>query len=59
MICDRIFILSAKHGLIELNNAIDPYDETLTNKPVAERRIWAERVILELKESANPEGMNF
>ncbi|HKM13746.1 MAG TPA: hypothetical protein VJY42_02345 [Candidatus Methanomethylophilaceae archaeon] len=38
-ICDKIFILSAKQGLIELNNVIEPYDETLTNKPVVERRI--------------------
>lgn len=59
MICDGIFILSAKHGLIGLNDVVDTYDETLTNKPVVERRIWAERIILELRERTDPEKDEF
>lgn len=47
--CDKIFILSAKHGLLDLEDTIQPYDETLVEKPVAERRKWADEVILKLK----------
>lgn len=30
---DKIFILSAKYGLIHLDEAIDPYDLTLNSRP--------------------------
>ena len=38
-ICDEVFILSAKHGLLDLEDTIQPYDET-SDKPIAERRKW-------------------
>lgn len=57
--CDKIFILSAKHGLLDLDDAIQPYDETLVEKPVAERRKWADEVILKLKEKTDLEKDQF
>jgi hypothetical protein len=43
---DDWYILSAKHGLLDPDEpAIDPYDETLTQAPVNQRREWATQVI--------------
>lgn len=36
------FILSAKYGLVVPKQVIAPYEKTLNNMPVAERRDWAE-----------------
>lgn len=47
---DALFILSAKYGLLEPLDPIDPYDETLNDKPVAELRAWAWDVIRDLEE---------
>ncbi|MBV1818116.1 DUF6884 domain-containing protein [Clostridium cochlearium] len=57
--CDKIFILSAKHGLLDLEDTILPYDETLVDKPVAERKRWAEEVISRLKEKTDLEKDQF
>ena len=40
----RWFILSAKHGLLDPKQVIEPYDETLNKMRVAARRDWARRV---------------
>lgn len=45
---DKIFILSAKYGLLEEDTVIHPYNETLLTKSNNEVRIWAERVYNEL-----------
>ena len=42
------YILSAKHGLLDPNSTIDPYDETLKAMPVDRRRTWARGVIEDL-----------
>lgn len=46
---DEIFILSAKYGLLALDDMIDPYEQTLNKMTVAERRDWAQGVLLELR----------
>jgi len=46
---DEIFILSAKHGLLALDDMIDPYEQTLNNMPIMERRDWTQRVLRELR----------
>ncbi|MCO4875565.1 hypothetical protein VOI32_00790 [Paraburkholderia caribensis] len=38
------FILSARYGLVAPDQRIEPYDQTLNNMKVAERRAWAHRV---------------
>ena len=42
---DRWFILSAKHGLLDPDDAIEPYEKTLTRMKKEDRRNWAEQVI--------------
>ena len=44
----KIFILSAKHGLLELDDPISTYDETLNSKKSDERKKWANKVIQKL-----------
>ena len=42
------YILSAKHFLLDPEKTIDPYDETLNGKRVAEKKAWAQKVISQL-----------
>ena len=44
------FILSAKYGLLDPNQEIEPYDVTLSGKRVACKKAWAKKVIEQLKE---------
>ncbi|MGX5718047.1 DUF6884 domain-containing protein [Arthrobacter sp. MAHUQ-56] len=44
--CHRWFILSAKHGLLDPAQPVEPYDERLASGPQAE--VWAERVRAQL-----------
>lgn len=45
---DKIFILSAEYGLLELNDEISSYDKTLNKMGIEERSIWAEKVLKRL-----------
>jgi cytoplasmic iron level regulating protein YaaA (DUF328/UPF0246 family) len=45
----RWFILSAKYGLVDPKTIIRPYNLTLANQNVVQRRRWAEAVELQLK----------
>lgn len=47
---DKIFILSALHGVLELNQYIEPYNVTLKNMRTAEKRNWAQKAIQQLQE---------
>ncbi|MXX88195.1 MAG: hypothetical protein F4213_16750 [Boseongicola sp. SB0677_bin_26] len=42
------YILSAKHGLLDPDAVIDPYEETLNAMPADRRRTWAHGVIEDL-----------
>jgi len=42
---DRIFILSAKYGLLEESDLIEPYNETLNTKSMTEIKKWASNVL--------------
>lgn len=47
---DRWYVLSAKHGLLEPDREpIEPYNETLRDATVDEKREWAEGVFGELQ----------
>ena len=50
---DKIFILSAKHGLIDLDKEIEPYDKTLNLMHSAEKKEWANSVLQDLRKVAN------
>ncbi len=47
--CEKWYILSAKYGLVEPGQLIEPYDDTLKAKPQSERRQWAQNVWKELR----------
>jgi hypothetical protein len=47
---DTIFILSAKYGLVGLEQEIEPYDLTLNNMSSANIKRWAAYVIRQLAE---------
>ncbi|MBA7706221.1 hypothetical protein ES703_115071 [subsurface metagenome] len=50
---DKIFILSAKYGLLNLNDEIATYNETLNNKSVGDIEIWAKKVVIDLGKMVN------
>lgn len=47
---EKVFILSAKYGLVGLDEEIEPYDVTLDKLSARERREWATKVVSQLKE---------
>jgi len=55
LVADKVYILSAKHGLVAEDTMIEPYNETIKEKGVQERRIWAESIIHNLKEVSDLE----
>lgn len=46
--CDRWFILSALHGLVDPGTVLDPYDAALIDLGRARRRSWADAVLRDL-----------
>jgi len=56
---DKIYILSAKYGLLDLNKKIDPYHVTLNNMPAKERKSWAEGVLKQLNQRVDLKKMSF
>jgi cytoplasmic iron level regulating protein YaaA (DUF328/UPF0246 family) len=42
LVADKIFILSAKYGLVPEDMVIEPYNETLKDKSTQERRAWGD-----------------
>ncbi len=46
---DRWYILSAKHGLVDPETVVAPYDLSLSHLDRAERGAWAERVAEDLR----------
>ena len=48
---DRIYILSAKHHLLRLDDVIEPYNQTLKDASVEERKEWTEEVLKQMKDA--------
>lgn len=46
---DQIYILSAKYGLLHLNDVVESYDVTLNNMSTLQIREWAEGVLNQLR----------
>ena len=57
--CDRVFILSAKHGLLAENDLIEPYEKTLNKMKAAERNAWANDVISQLQKETDLQNDKF
>jgi hypothetical protein len=49
----RIFILSAKYGLISPDELIEPYEQTLKKMKAPERQQWAEKVLIALRQNSD------
>ena len=52
---DRWFILSAKHGLLDPERVIEPYDLTLNAMTRADRRAWADAVLGDMRKLSSPD----
>lgn len=50
---DKIFVLSAKYGLVPIDKVIEPYEKTLNNMKKNERVEWANEVLSELSKVSN------
>lgn len=50
---DKIFILSAEYGLLDLNREIEPYDKTLNKMSSNEIKEWANSVLNQLQKVSN------
>lgn len=59
LVADKIFILSAKHGLVPEDMVIEPYDETLKEKSAQQRRAWGAMVLKELNKVCDVERDEF
>jgi len=55
----KIFILSAKYGLVDLEKEIEHYDQTLNNMKKEELEEWSEKVINQLKEQTDLQDDEF
>ena len=49
---DHIYILSAKHYLLELDDVISPYNLTLKDMDAESKHIWADKVVEKMKEKS-------
>ena len=58
-VADRVYILSAKYGLIAEEMIIEPYNETLKDKTQQERKEWANQVLLDLLRIADLKNDQF
>ena len=56
---DKIFILSAKYGLLSLATEIVTYDLTLNNFTTKELKDWAENTLLQLSKESDLEKDKF
>lgn len=56
---DGIYILSAKYGLLNLEQEIEPYEQTLNNMHVDEVKQWANQVLEQLRKIRSGEETEF
>ena len=56
---DKVFILSAKHGLLGLGDEIEPYDKTLNDMGEGEKRQWASKVLKQLQSRVDLDSDHF
>lgn len=56
---DGIYILSAKYGLLNLEQEIEPYEQTLNNMHVGEVKQWANQVLEQLRKIRSGEETEF
>ncbi len=52
---DAIFVLSARYGLVDLDQELEPYDVTLNEMSAQDVMRWADSVLGQLGQVADPE----
>lgn len=55
----QVLILSAKYGLVNPDEEIEPYDVTLNSMTAPERKKWASQVVSQLQQHCNLEKDHF
>ena len=55
----NIFILSAKHGLVELETELIPYDKSVYDMTIIEKTEWVKMIITKIKSKMNLDIYNF
>jgi cytoplasmic iron level regulating protein YaaA (DUF328/UPF0246 family) len=55
----KVFVLSAKYGLVRLDEEIEPYNVTLNTMSARERSQWATKVIEQMREHCDLENDHF
>lgn len=50
---DKIFILSAKYGLLKLDEEVEPYDKTLNKMSSNEIKGWANSILNQLQKGSD------
>lgn len=56
---DAIYILSAKHHLLNPDQKIEPYDLTLNDLPAHQLKVWAGTVMEQMKQHTDPQRDHF
>jgi len=56
---DEIFVLSAKYGLLSLEQEIEPYEKTLNNMSSSEIKLWANEVLTQIRNICSIEDSEF
>ncbi len=56
---DEIYILSAKYGLLKLNDEIEPYDKTLNKMKTLEKKKWSNEVLQQIEDFETINSTNF
>ena len=56
---DKIFILSAKYGLVGLDEEIEPYELTLNGMKSIEKKVWADNVLKQLASECDLDNDEF
>jgi hypothetical protein len=58
--CDRWYILSALHALVDPSRVLEPYDHTLKDVSATDRRAWSAAIVEDLKRTVgNLAGVTF
>lgn len=55
----RIFIISAKYGLLDPEDLVEPYELTLNRMKAAERAAWAKGVLVALRRNCDLDADRF
>jgi hypothetical protein len=50
---DAIYVLSAKYGLVSLDQEIEPYDLTLNTMGENQKKAWAQKVLIDLRQKTD------